>query len=182
VARPTSRETAPRSSARGARRIERDISLPFDVFAVSSRLGAYLDQALAETGLRPVEYAVYSLMFEAGPRTPSELAAALGVPPSTMSGYLRPMFERGHARRIPNPTDGRSFRVVLTDAGRGAHRRVHPAFSDADQAILDALDRPADEVRDALEALADAIDRAAAALGHGSRGNPQPRSTDSSSS
>jgi DNA-binding MarR family transcriptional regulator len=150
--------------ARPRRRLERDISLPFDVFALSSRLGAYLDRALAGTGLRPVEYAVYSLMLEAGPRTPSELAAALGVPPSTMSGYLRPMLERGHARRIPNPADGRSFRVVLTDAGRGAHRRVNPAFSAADQAILDALDRPADEIRDALQALSDAIDRAAAAL------------------
>ena len=134
------------------------------MFAVSSRLGAYLDRALAGTGLRPVEYAVYSLMLEAGPRTPSELAAALGVPPSTMSGYLRPMLERGHARRIPNPTDGRSFRVVLTDAGRGAHRRVNPAFSGADQAILDALDRPAADIREALQALADAIDAAAERL------------------
>ena len=149
---------------RARRRPEREISLPFDVFALSSRLGAYLDRALAGTGLRPVEYAVYSLMLEAGPRTPSELAAALGVPPSTMSGYVRPMLERGHARRIPHPTDGRSFRVVLTDAGRGAHRAVNPAFSGADQAILDALDRPSDEIREALMALADAIDRAAATL------------------
>ena len=152
------------SPARVRRRLERDISLPFDVFALSSRLGAYLDRALAGTGLRPVEYAVYSLMLEAGPRTPSELAAALGVPPSTMSGYLRPMLERGHARRIPNPTDGRSFRVVLTDVGRAAHRTANPAFSGADQAILDALDRPSGEVRDALQALSDAIDRAASHL------------------
>ena len=140
------------------------MSLPFDVFALSSRLGAYLDRALAGTGLRPVEYAVYSLMLEAGPRTPSELAAAFGVPGSTMSGYLRPMLERGHARRIPNPADGRSFRVVLTDAGRQAHRAVNRAFSGADQAILDSLDRPSEQVREALMALSDAIDRAASGL------------------
>ena len=143
---------------------QRRISLPFDIFATSQRLGTYLDRALEGTGVRPAEYAVYSLMLEAGPRTPSELAAALGVPPSTMSGYLRPMLQRGHARRIPNPTDGRSFRVVLTDAGRGAHRAVNPAFSGADQAILDELDRPTREVRDALRALSDAIDRAASRL------------------
>ncbi|HSL76264.1 MAG TPA: MarR family transcriptional regulator [Candidatus Limnocylindrales bacterium] len=154
----------PAATSRVRRRPEREISLPFDVFALSSRLGAYLDRALAGTGLRPVEYAVYSLMFEAGPRTPSELAAALGVPPSTMSGYLRPMLERGHARRIPNPADGRSFRVVLTDAGRGAHRAANPAFSGADQAILDALDRPSDEIRAAVQALSDAIDTAASRL------------------
>jgi DNA-binding MarR family transcriptional regulator len=164
VARTEDQARPSGSLARVRRRPEREISLPFDVFALSSRLGAYLDRALAGTGLRPVGYAVYSLMLEAGPRTPSELAAALGVPPSTMSGYLRPMLERGHARRIPNPADGRSFRVVLTDAGRGAHRAVNPSFSRADQAILDSLDRPATEIREALQALSDAIDRATARL------------------
>lgn len=146
------------------RRIERGISLPFDVFALSSRLGAFLDRELEGTGLRPVEYAVYSLMLEAGPRTPSELAAALGVPPSTMSGYIKPMLERGHARRIPNAADGRSFRVELTDAGLALQRRVQPAFSAADRAILDSLDRSEEQVRAALVAVADAIERAAARL------------------
>jgi DNA-binding MarR family transcriptional regulator len=146
------------------RRIERGISLPFDVFALSSRLGAYLDRALQGTGLRPVEYAVYSLMLEAGPRTPSELAAALGIPPSTMSGYIRPMLERGHARRIPNAADGRSFRVELTEEGLAVQRKVQPAFSAADRAILDSLDRSEDDVRAALAAVAEAIERAAAKL------------------
>jgi DNA-binding MarR family transcriptional regulator len=146
------------------RRIERDISLPFDVFALSTRLGAYLDRALAGTGMRPVEYALYSLLLEAGPRTPSELAAALAVPASTMSGYLRPMLERDHARKIPNPADGRSFTVVLTGAGRAAQRRANPAFSEAKEAITAELERPVDEVRAALAEIADAIERAAARL------------------
>lgn len=69
-------------------RPERRISLSFDVFAVSQRLGAYLDRALEGTGVRPAEYAVHSLMLEAGPRTRTELAAMLGVLPSTLSTYL----------------------------------------------------------------------------------------------
>jgi len=148
----------------GDRRPERRISLPFDVFAVSSRLGAYLDAALAGTGIRPGEYAVYSLMLEAGPRTPSELAAALGVPPTTLSTYVAAMLARGDARRIPHPTDGRSSRLVLTDQGRGVIRRVNPAFARADAAIRANLDRPEGEVRAALADLADAIERASAAL------------------
>jgi DNA-binding MarR family transcriptional regulator len=156
--------SARRASAIDEQRPERRISLPFDLFALSSRVGAYLDRALEGTGLRPVEYAVYSLMLEAGPRTPSELAAALGVPPSTMSGYIRPMLERGHAKRIPNPSDGRSFRVVLTDRGRAVQRQVQPAFSQADRAIIAELDRPLDEVRATLALIADAIERAAARL------------------
>ena len=138
--------------------------MPFDVFAVSSRLGAYLDAALAETGIRPAEYAVYSLMLEAGPRTPTELAAALGVPPTTISTYVAAMLARGDVRRIPHPTDGRSSRLVLTDQGRGVVRRVNPAFSRAQAAIVANLDRPEAEIRAALADLADALERATADL------------------
>jgi DNA-binding MarR family transcriptional regulator len=145
-------------------RPEQRISLLFDVFAVSQRLGAYLDRALAGTGIRPAEYAVYSLMLEAGPRTPSELAAMLGVPPSTLSTYLGTMLARGDARRIPNPADGRSVRVVLTDQGRSVVRRVNPSFSLAHEAIEASLDRPVDEVRATLLGLASAIERADGAL------------------
>lgn len=131
------------------------------MFAVASRLGAYLDEALSETGIRPAEYAVYSLMLETGPRTPSELAATLGVPPTTISTYISAMLERGDARRIPNPSDGRSHRVVLTDRGRGVIRRVNPAFSRAEAAVLANLDRSEGEIRAALADLADALERAA---------------------
>jgi DNA-binding MarR family transcriptional regulator len=145
-------------------RPERRISLSFDVFAVSQRLGAYLDRALEGTGIRPAEYAVYSLMLEAGPRTPSELSAMLGVPPSTLSTYLTAMLARGDARRIPNPADGRSVRVVLTDRGRGVVRRINPAFSRAHEALNGSLGRPVEEVRAVLFELSEAIERASTAL------------------
>jgi DNA-binding MarR family transcriptional regulator len=146
-------------------RPERRISLAFDVFAVSQRLGAYLDRALEGSGIRPAEYAVYSLMLEAGPRTPSELAAMLGMPPSTLSTYLASMLGRGDARRIPNPADGRSVRVVLTDRGRGVVRRVNPAFTRAHLALDASLPRPVEEVRAVLFELGEAIERARESLG-----------------
>lgn len=160
----TTRDPADATVTTGTERPERRISLPFDVFAVASRLGAYLDVALAETGVRPAEYAVYSLMLEAGPRTPTELAAALGVPPTTISTYVAAMLSRGDARRIPHPTDGRSSRIVLTDQGRSVVRRVNPAFARAEAAILANLDRPEAEVRAALADLADALEAASREL------------------
>lgn len=141
---------------------QRRISLPFDIFAVNQRLGQYLDRALEGTGVRPAEYAVYSLMLEAGPKTPSELATMLGMPTSTLSTYLTAMLARGDAKRIPNPTDGRSVRVVLTDRGRGVVRMVNPSFTRALVALEANLDRPVDEVRAVLIAIIDAIDRAEA--------------------
>ena len=151
---------------------ERRISLPFDIFALSQRLGTYLDRALEGTGVRPSEYAVYSLMLEAGPRTPSELAGMLGMPLSTLSTYVGAMLARGDARRIPNPTDGRSVRLVLTDRGRGVVRTVNPAFRDALVALEAGLERPVADVRAVLLEIHDAIDRADAAR----------RETDTSSS
>lgn len=143
---------------------QRRISLPFEIFAASQRLGTYLDRALEGTGIRPAEYAVYSLMLEAGPRTPSELAAMLGMPTSTLSTYLSAMLGRGDAKRIPNPADGRSVRVVLTDRGRGVVRAVNPPFTRALVALEASLDRPVADVRAVLVEIVEAIDRADATL------------------
>ena len=143
---------------------QRRISLPFDIFELSTRLGSYLGHALEGTGVRPAEYAVYSLMLEAGPRTPSELAAMLGMPLSTMSTYLGAMLGRGDARRIPNPSDGRSVRVVLTDRGRGLVRTVNPPFTRAVVALEANLDAPIGDVRATLRDVLEAIERADAEL------------------
>ncbi len=169
---------APAAHAEGREpsRPERRISLSFEVFAVSQRLGAYLDRALEGTGIRPAEYAVYSLMLEAGPRTPSELASMLGVPPSTLSTYLGAMLARGDARRIPNPRDGRSVRVVLTDRGRAVVRRINPSFSRAHFALDASLDRPAEEIRAVLVALGEAIERATDTLAAQTEDEDQPLS------
>ena len=153
-------DTPPASAAPPQRRI----SLSFDIFAASQRLGTYLDRALEGTGVRPVEYAVYSLMLEAGPRTPTELAAMLGMPLSTVSTYLTAMLRRGDARRIPNPADGRSVRVVLTDRGRGVVRMVNPPFTRAHLALEASLERPVGDVRAILAEIVEAIDRAEALL------------------
>ena len=143
---------------------QRRISLPFDIFELSTRLGTYLGRALEGTGVRPAEYAVYSLMLEAGPRTPSELAAMLGMPLSTMSTYLGAMLGRGDAKRIPNPSDGRSVRVVLTDRGRGVVRTVNPPFTRAVAALESNLDNPVGDVRAVLREVLEAIERADAQL------------------
>lgn len=156
------------------------ISLAFEIYALSARLGAYLDRALEGTGVRPSEYALYSLMLEAGPRTPSELAAMLGVPPTTLSTYLTAMQARGDVGRLPHPTDGRSSRIVLTDRGRGVIRRVNPAFTRAHLALETNLDRPSDEVRAVLAQVIEAIERADAEL-HGPGRHP-PRTGDTTNS
>src|SRR5215469_11868746 len=96
---------------------DRGISLLFDVFVVHQRVRALLARALVGCELRADEYAVYSVLFERGPLTPTQLAAGLAMPVTTTLDYLRAMTRRGHVRRARNPADGRSYMVSLTMEG-----------------------------------------------------------------
>lgn len=106
-------------------------SLLFDLFAASQQVRSLLASAMDGSGLRPDEYAVYSALFEFEPMSPTDIAATVGMPPTTVSHYIRAMRERGHLREVPNPQDTRSRLLSLTAAGRRAHRRANVAFEEA---------------------------------------------------
>jgi DNA-binding MarR family transcriptional regulator len=157
-------------AGRGGRRIgdgeaDRDISLLFDVFVVHQRVRALLARALAGSELRADEYAVYSVLFERGALTPTELAAGLAMPVTTVLDYLRVMTRRGHIGRARNPADGRSYTVSLTVEGLRAHRRTNALWEVGVRGLEDALRMPVAEVRAALQALDDAAGAALAQFG-----------------
>jgi DNA-binding MarR family transcriptional regulator len=106
-------------------------SLLFDLFAANQRVRSLLTEAMEGAGLKPDEYAVYSALFEFEPISPSEIAAIVGMPPTTLSHYIRSMRERGHLDERRNPQDSRSRVLSLTIAGRRAHRRANRAFEEA---------------------------------------------------
>lgn len=64
-----------------------------------------------------------------------DVARALGVGPSGMSGLVDRMEGAGLVRRAPDGTDGRAVRLVLTDAGRAA-REVAKDRAAATNALL----------------------------------------------
>jgi DNA-binding MarR family transcriptional regulator len=136
---------------------DRDISLLFDVFVVHQRLRSLLARALAGTELRADEYAVYSVLFERGSLTPTQLAARLAMPVTTILDYLRVMTRRGHIQRARNPADGRSYKVALTADGLNVHQRTSAVWNVvAVRGLEDALAMPVPQVRAALQALDDA--------------------------
>jgi len=145
----------------GAGDADRRISLLFDVFVLHQRVRALLARALVGSELRADEYAVYSVLFERGSLTPTQLAASLAMPVTTTLDYIRVMTRRGHIRRARNPSDGRSYMVSLTMEGLIAHRRTNAAWNVAVGRLEQALGVPQAQVREALQALDDA---AAAAL------------------
>ena len=139
-------------------------SILFDFFAASQRVKLLLADAMADCGLRPDEYAVYSALADGGSSSPTRLAEAVGMPPTTMSHYVRTMLERGHVRRQSNPLDRRSAILALTASGRSAHRRAAAAFEEGNRRFVAGLDLTDAEVRRVLRSVRHAAEVAADSL------------------
>jgi len=155
----------------------RGISLLFDVFVLNQHLRGFLSAAVEGTGLRPDDYAVYSLLFESGPLAPTEMAAAMGMPLTTLLDYVRPMLACRHARRQRHPRDGRSYLVSLTKAGLAAFHRTSRQWNQAVRCLEAELTIPHAEIRRSLHALDDAVAAAASTLIETGTGvcTPSPR-------
>ena len=88
-------------------------------------------------------------------RTVSELAAATGTRPTTLTSVLDRLERRGHISRGPAPADRRAVLIELTSSGRSAAATVRRAVTDLERRALGNL--PADAItglRAALHALA----------------------------
>lgn len=149
-----------------------DTSLLFDVFALDQAVGRLLDVAMRDAPLRPSEYAVYSAIFELEAGTPTELASRLGMRLTTFMDKLRAVERRRHANRLAHPTDGRSYRVVLTADGLAAHRAANRSFEAGVRAFTSALGSDGSRERTALATIRHAADRARDLLGDGRATRP----------
>ena len=139
-------------------------SLLFELFATGQRVRALLGAAMDDAPLRPDEYAVYSVLVDQGPSAPSALARAVGMPPTTMSHYVRAMLERAHVQRLPNRADRRSYLLALTPEGRRTHGLAAAAFEVANGHFLAELTLSDATVRQVLRAMNGAAETAASRL------------------
>jgi len=129
------------------------LSVLFELYAASRAVGELVATAMADSPLTPEEYAVYSVLFDEGPHAPTELARRTGMPPTSMSHFVRGMLERGHAERSPTADDRRSYRIVLTPAGQRAHTAASAAFAEADHRFIRALAVDEEDARAILRAI-----------------------------
>ena len=114
-------------------------SLLFDVFSLNQAVSRLLAETMRDGPLSPAEYAVYSAIFELEAATPTRLAGRLGMRLTTCIDQLRELERRGHARRLANPTDRRSYRVVLSSEGLAVHRAANQLFEQAYAAFATEL-------------------------------------------
>jgi DNA-binding MarR family transcriptional regulator len=98
------------------------------VFRTSHAVGVLLQHAVAGTGVSADEWAVLSVIGVRRSASPSELADILRVPPTSISRHVARLAEAGLVRRGPNPSDGRSALLELTDDGRAKVETIAPRF------------------------------------------------------
>ena len=87
-------------------------------------------------------------------RTVSELGAAVGTRPTTLTSVLDRLERRGHITRGPRPGDRRAVLIELTSSGQRAAATIRQAIADLEHRALDGL--PHDAIaglRAALQAL-----------------------------
>jgi DNA-binding MarR family transcriptional regulator len=134
--------------------------LLFDLFVTAQRVRRVLSDGMARSGMRPDDYAVYSLLFEGGPLTATEMSEYLGMPLTTVLDYLKAMTTAGHLERMPHPSDGRALQLRLSRSGVSAQKRANAHWEVVRKRIEGGLPMPIDQVRLALQALDGAAARA----------------------
>jgi len=131
-----------------------------DLFLTNQHRKRMIEVALEQTELPPEDYPLYVIVGAEGPWTPTRLAARLEMPLSTVLFRLGRLERRGHAERVPNPDDGRSYLIRLTDDGERLLGTARPAFRDYAEAVegrlgperVEALRSALGELRQAVTA------------------------------
>jgi DNA-binding MarR family transcriptional regulator len=129
-----------------------------DVFLTNQRRKRMIEVALAPAELPAEDYPLYVLVGAEGPWTPTGLSRRLEMPLSTMLFRLGRLERRGHAERVPNPDDGRSYLIRLTEEGKRLLGEARPMFRDYAEAVEERLgSERVDALRAALEELRGAV-------------------------
>ncbi len=96
------------------------------------------DQALRPSGLRLTQFSLLANLARRDGLSVTELAALLAMDRTTLTRNLQPLVRRGWIS-IAAGADRRSRAVLLTDAGRQAHKAALPHWRAAEKAFRLAM-------------------------------------------
>ena len=140
----------------------------------SQYVGQIVELHMEQVGVPAYLLALLTHVHDLTPASPSAIAAASGVPMTTLRDNIQRLVDRKLVRRVPNPRDGRSYLVKLTPRGEATLRGADPALLEAYLALERRLPRPReeyeevfDEVNRALELALEDLAEPAAAAGNG---------------
>ena len=135
---------------------DRALSLLFRIYTSGEACETLVDETVDPHGVAD-GFVTMSLLSRAGTLTPTEISRRLGMRLTTTSALIRRLVERGHARQIPNPRDGRSQLVTLTEEGQQALTAAFPAFFETIREVESHLTHSTEEIQAALDDLEQAF-------------------------
>ena len=106
-----------------------------DLFRTNPVRERLLAAAFEGIDLQPQDYPFYVLIGAEGPLTPTTLAARTEMPLSTVLFRAGKLAQRGHAERVPNPEDRRSYLLRLTPEGERLLGVARPRFRALAEAV-----------------------------------------------
>ena len=95
--------------------------------------------SLAKYDVTPVQYGVLKCLWSQDCQNPSQIAGSLFLDASTITGILDRMENKGMIKRIADPKDKRSLKVVLTERGRLLEEPVTEIIEEENKKVLQAL-------------------------------------------
>jgi DNA-binding MarR family transcriptional regulator len=134
-----------------------------EAYTAATLIATLVERELHARGVPSQLFSLLGWIRVLQPVSPGQLSFSTGIPPTTLRDYLRRLTSRGDIRRTPNPSDGRSYLVVLTAAGLRTVDRGRPAIADAFSRLEPYLTRDAGEYARYATELREALQRATVA-------------------
>jgi DNA-binding MarR family transcriptional regulator len=128
----------------------------FQAFRTGHAVRDLMVEASKGTGITGDEYGVLGVIHFFPDHPPTEVAAALGIPPTTMSRYVNRFIEAGLVKRVANPDDGRSYLLRTTRKGGRIVMRIAPRVKSLVDELAGVAGQPLEEIMTALIVLEEA--------------------------
>lgn len=100
----------------------------------------YFKRQLQDYDITPSQYALLHCLHVQDGLTPSQLAQALRLDTSSITGILGRLEKKGLIDRIYSQEDRRSVSIHLRDEGKALSTQVDRVIEEANAKILDGLD------------------------------------------
>lgn len=127
----------------------------FALLRATHMVMAHVERALAgEEALRLPHAMILVCLQRAGASTMSELQSLTRIRPSTATGLVQQLEDRGYLSRQRNPHDRRSWLVSLTPTGKRTAATASRALAELDAKLEGAGGEVAAALRDAARLLA----------------------------
>ena len=110
--------------------------------------------ATAAAGITAAQAGALYAIAAGDPPSQRELGRTLGLGEAAVTGLVGRLERMGLARRTPDPADGRTWRLAVTDDGRRALDAIEPVRRELNGRLAGLLGDDAPRVAAALERLA----------------------------